>query len=92
MSIFEVYQNMSHIDIDRLSDARIEETSILDSMSDNVRIAVVIPEALKQRLEFLCGQEHRSLSGQVHMWIAQKVAEWEAQHPEQIQQSDPGRQ
>lgn len=49
-----------------------------DPMSGNVRIAVVIPEDLKRRLDYLCQKEHRSLSGQVHMWIVQKVEEWEA--------------
>ena len=79
---------MSHTDIYRFSDARIEEISILDPMSDNVRIAVVIPKELKRRLDLICEKEHRSLSGQVHMWIAQKVVEWEAQHPDQVQQPD----
>lgn len=54
-------------------------------MSGNVRVAVVIPEDLKRRLDYLCQKEHRSLSGQIHMWIVQKVEEWEAKNlPNQI--------
>ncbi|XGW00043.1 MAG: hypothetical protein ACAF41_14050 [Leptolyngbya sp. BL-A-14] len=49
-------------------------------MSDNVRVTVLIPESLKDRLDYLCQKEHRSISGQLHMWIVQKVEEWEAKN------------
>jgi len=70
-------------------DARMGEIPNVDPMSENVRIAVVIPEELKQRLDSVCEKEHRSLSGQVHMWIVQKVEEWEAQH--KVSASDRGK-
>lgn len=63
-----------------LSDDRMGQELDFDPMSGNIRIAVVIPEDLKQRLEHLCEKEHRSISGQVHMWIVQKVEEWEKQN------------
>lgn len=79
MSMQEVHQNMNGSEPVSLAGARMEATSIgVDLMPGNVRIAVVIPEELKERLDHLCEKEHRSLSGQVHMWIVQKVEEWEA--------------
>jgi predicted DNA-binding protein len=71
---------MNEFDSLLMADATMMGNHADDPMSGNVRIAVVIPEELKQRLDYLCDKEHRSLSGQVHMWIVQKVEEWEREN------------